>query len=52
MIALATNPDGNVEAFVTYLPEPAGGVYAGIALLVWLDRRRSARLKRAGAAAS
>ncbi len=48
MIALATNPDGDVEAFVTYLPEPAGGVYAGIALLVWLDRRRSARLKRSG----
>jgi probable HAF family extracellular repeat protein len=47
MIALATNPDGDVEAFVTYLPEPAGGIYAGIAWLAWLDRRRSARLKRA-----
>ncbi len=51
MIALATNPDGDVEAFVAYVPEPTGGVYAGIALLVWLDRRRSTRLKRAGAAA-
>ena len=51
MIALATNPDGDVEAFVTYVPEPAGGIFAGIALLVWLDRRRSTRLKRAGAAA-
>jgi probable HAF family extracellular repeat protein len=50
MIALATNPDGNVEAFVSYVPEPVGGIYAGIALLVWLDRRRSTRLKRAGAA--
>jgi probable HAF family extracellular repeat protein len=48
MIALATNPDGEVEAFVTYLPEPAGGIYAGIALLTWMGRRRSARLKRAG----
>jgi probable HAF family extracellular repeat protein len=48
MIALATNPDGDVEAFVTYLPEPAGGIYAGIALLAWMGRRRSARLKRAG----
>ena len=48
MIALATNPDGDVEAFVTYLPEPAGGIYAGIALLTWMGRRRSARLKRAG----
>jgi probable HAF family extracellular repeat protein len=47
MIALATNPDGDVEAFVTYLPEPAGGIYAGIALLTWMGRRRSARLKRA-----
>ena len=43
MIALAKNPDGDVEAFVTYVPEPAGGIYAGIALLVWLGRRRSAR---------
>jgi len=49
MIALATNPDGAVEAFVTYLPEPAGGIYAGIAFLAWLDRRRSARRKRTGA---
>jgi probable HAF family extracellular repeat protein len=48
MIALATNPDGDVEAFVTYLPEPAGGIYAGIALLTWMGRRRSARLLRAG----
>jgi probable HAF family extracellular repeat protein len=48
MIALATNPEGDVEAFVTYLPEPAGGIYAGIALLAWMGRRRSARLKRAG----
>ncbi|MBW2540564.1 MAG: PEP-CTERM sorting domain-containing protein [Deltaproteobacteria bacterium] len=47
MIALATNPDGEVEAFVTYLPEPAGGIYAGIALLSWLGRRRAARSKRA-----
>jgi probable HAF family extracellular repeat protein len=52
MIALATNPSGDVEAFVSYVPEPAGGIYAGIALLVWLDRRRATRLKRAGAAAS
>ncbi len=52
MVALAINPDGDVEVFVTYVPEPAGGVYAGIVLLVWLNRRRSARLKRAGAAAS
>ena len=43
MIALAINPEGDAEAFVTYLPEPAGGIYAGIAMLVWLDRRRSAR---------
>jgi hypothetical protein len=49
MISLATNPDGDVEAFVAYVPEPAGGIYAGIALLVWLDRRRSARLRRATA---
>jgi hypothetical protein len=49
MIALATNPDGDVEAFVSYVPEPTGGIYAGIALLVWLDRRRSARLRRATA---
>jgi len=47
MIALATNPDGDVEAFITYLPEPAGGIYAGIALLTWMGRRRSARMKRA-----
>ena len=47
MIALATNPDGDVEAFVTYVPEPAGGIYAGIASLVWLSRRRSARARRA-----
>jgi probable HAF family extracellular repeat protein len=51
MIALATNPDGDVEAFVSYVPEPTGGVYAGIALLVLLDRRRSARSRRAAAAA-
>ena len=51
IVALATNPDGDVEAFIAYVPEPAGGVYAGIALLVWLDRRRSARLRRAAAAA-
>ena len=50
MIALATNPDGDVEAFVTYVPEPVGGIYVGIALLAWLDRRRSARLKRVSAA--
>jgi probable HAF family extracellular repeat protein len=49
MIALATNPDGDVEAFVSYVPEPTGGIYAGIALLVWLDRRRSARSRRATA---
>jgi probable HAF family extracellular repeat protein len=49
VIALATNPDGDVEAFVSYVPEPAGGIYAGIALLVWLDRRRSARSRRAAA---
>jgi probable HAF family extracellular repeat protein len=47
MIALATNPDGDVEVFVTYLPEPAGGIYAGIALLAWMGRRRSARSQRA-----
>jgi probable HAF family extracellular repeat protein len=52
IVALATNPDGYVEAFISYVPEPAGGVYAGIALLVWLNQRRSTRLKRAGAAAS
>jgi probable HAF family extracellular repeat protein len=51
VIALATNPDGDVEAFVSYVPEPTGGVYPGIALLVWLDRRRSAKLRRAAAAA-
>jgi probable HAF family extracellular repeat protein len=50
MIALATNPDGDVEAFVSYVPEPVGGVYAGIALLVWLNQRRSTRMKRARAA--
>jgi len=49
MIALATNPDGDIEAFVTYVPEPVGGIYAGIALLAWLDRRRSARLRRVAA---
>ena len=48
MIALATNPDGDVEVFVIYLPEPSGGIYAGMALLAWIGRRRSARLKRAG----
>jgi probable HAF family extracellular repeat protein len=52
IIALATNPDGEVESFISYVPEPAGGIYAGIALLAWLDRRRATRLKRAGAAAS
>lgn len=46
MIALATNPDGDVEAFVTYVPEPAGGIYAGFALVVWLSRRRSDRTRR------
>jgi probable HAF family extracellular repeat protein len=51
MIALATNPDGDVEAFVSYVPEPTGGIYAGIALLMWLGRRRSARLQRAGGVA-
>lgn len=51
MIALATNPDGDVEAFVSYVPEPAGGVYAGIALLAWLNRRRSTRTQRAGTSA-
>jgi uncharacterized membrane protein len=51
VIALATNPDGDVEAFVSYVPEPTGGVYPGIALLVWLDQRRSAKLRRAAAAA-
>jgi probable HAF family extracellular repeat protein len=50
LIALATNPDGDVEAFVSYVPEPTGGVYPGFAMLVWLGRRRSARLKRAAAA--
>jgi probable HAF family extracellular repeat protein len=49
MIALATNPDGEVEVFVSYLPEPAGGIYVGIAMLAWLGRRRSARLNRASA---
>jgi probable HAF family extracellular repeat protein len=43
MIALATNPDGDVEAFVTNIPEPVGGLYAGIAMLMWLNRRRAAR---------
>ena len=51
VIALATNPDGDVEAFVSYVPEPTGGVYAGIALLAWLNRRRSARSRRAAATA-
>ena len=51
IVALATNPDGAVEAFVAYVPEPAGGVYAGIALLAWLGRRRSARSRRAAALA-
>jgi len=50
IVALATNPDGDVEAFISYVPEPAGGIYAGIALLVWLNRRRSTPSKRAGAA--
>jgi probable HAF family extracellular repeat protein len=45
MIALATNPDGEVEAFVSYVPEPSGGLYAGIAMLAWLNGRRSARRK-------
>jgi probable HAF family extracellular repeat protein len=48
MIALATNPNDDVEVFVTYLPEPSGGIYAGMALLTWMGRRRSARSKRAG----
>jgi probable HAF family extracellular repeat protein len=47
MIALATNPDGEVEAFVSYVPEPSGGLYAGIAMLAWLNGRRSARRKTA-----
>jgi hypothetical protein len=51
MIALAKNPDGDVEAFVSYVPEPAGGIYAGIAMLAWLNRRRSTRLNRARAQA-
>jgi len=50
LIALATNPDGEVEAFVTYLPEPAGGRYAGIALLAWLGRRRAEKQRRSGTA--
>jgi probable HAF family extracellular repeat protein len=51
MIAIATNPDGEVEAFISYVPEPAGGIYAGIAMLAWLNRRRSTRLNRARAQA-
>jgi len=51
LIALATNPDGDVEAFVSYVPEPTGGVIPGIALLAWLNRRRSAKSGRATAAA-
>jgi hypothetical protein len=51
IVALATNPDGDVEAFIAYVPEPAGGVYAGIALLAWLNRRRSSKSGRASAAA-
>ncbi|HXV36586.1 MAG TPA: PEP-CTERM sorting domain-containing protein [Myxococcota bacterium] len=43
LVALATNPDGEIEAFVTYLPEPASGLYAGVALLIALQRRRRAR---------
>ena len=50
MIALATNPDGEIEAFVTYLPEPSGGIYAGIALLAWLGRRRAEKNRRSGKA--
>lgn len=50
IVALATNPGGDVEAFVSYLPEPTGGAYPGIALLAWLDRRRSASSRRAAAA--
>jgi probable HAF family extracellular repeat protein len=46
LMALATNPDGDVEAFVTNIPEPVGGLYAGIAMLIWLNRRRSARDSR------
>jgi probable HAF family extracellular repeat protein len=49
LLALGTNPEGELEAFVSYVPEPAGGIYAGIAFLAWLGRRRSSRLKRAGA---
>jgi probable HAF family extracellular repeat protein len=37
---LATNPDGNPEAFVATVPEPAGGLFAGLALLAWLAWRR------------
>ena len=50
IVALATNPDGDVEAFVSYVPEPAGAIYPGIALLAWLGRRRSARTRRSAAA--
>ena len=49
IIVLAKNPDGDVEAFISYVPEPAGGIYAGIAMLAWLNRRRSTRLNRARA---
>jgi hypothetical protein len=49
IIVLAKNPDGDVEAFVSYVPEPAGGIYAGIAMLAWLNRRRSTRFNRARA---
>jgi probable HAF family extracellular repeat protein len=38
------------EAFVTNIPEPVGGLYAGIAMLIWLNRRRSARDSRRAAA--
>jgi probable HAF family extracellular repeat protein len=51
MIVLAKNPDGDVEAFVSYIPEPAGGIYASITMLAWLNRRRSTRLNRARAQA-
>ena len=46
MVALATNPEGEKQAFITYLPEPDGGLYAGIAMLAWLGRRRSSRDRR------
>jgi probable HAF family extracellular repeat protein len=38
---LVTNPDGNAEAFMATVPEPAGGLFAGLALLAWLGWRRS-----------